>query len=79
MMRNRFAYWPRKCWLTVDINANFAKDGHEAICPLSTGYRQKRTPFSAVILDLTVPGSLGGKDTILRLREIDPHVIAFRL
>jgi hypothetical protein len=26
---------------------------------------------------LTIPGSLGGKETILRLREIDPDVIAF--
>ncbi|MGV7229395.1 MAG: hybrid sensor histidine kinase/response regulator, partial [Nitrospirales bacterium] len=53
-----------------------AKDGHEAIARFQQAI-EKRTPFSAVILDLTVPGSLGGKDTILRLREIDPHVIAF--
>lgn len=30
-----------------------------------------------MILDLTIPGSLGGKDAILRLRELDPKVIAF--
>jgi PAS domain S-box-containing protein len=53
-----------------------AKDGHETIALFQQAMR-KGTHFSAVILDLTVPGGLGGKDTILRLREIDPHVIAF--
>jgi PAS domain S-box-containing protein len=53
-----------------------AKDGHEAIVRFQQA-KNKGTPVSAVILDLTVPGSLGGKDTILRLREIDPQVIAF--
>ncbi len=54
----------------------FAKDGYETL----TLYQQAmdmNTPFSAVILDLTVPGSLGGKETIRRLREINPHVMAF--
>lgn len=53
-----------------------AKDGHEAIARFQQA-QNKRIPFSAVILDLTVPGSMGGKDAILRLREIDPQVIAF--
>lgn len=42
-------------------------------------YRQAResgSPFDAVILDLTVPGGLGGKETILRLKEVDPNVKA---
>ncbi len=54
----------------------FAKDGYETL----TLYQQAldmHTPFSAVILDLTIPGSLGGKETIRRLREINPHVMAF--
>jgi CheY-like chemotaxis protein len=53
-----------------------AKDGYETIALFQEAI-ERGTPFSAVILDLTVPGSLGGKDTLLRLREIDPHVIAF--
>ena len=32
--------------------------------------------FDAVILDLTVPGGMGGKETILRLVKIDPEVKA---
>jgi PAS domain S-box-containing protein len=31
-------------------------------------------PFDAVLLDLTVPGGMGGKEAIVRLREIDPAV-----
>ena len=31
-------------------------------------------PFDAVILDLTVPGAMGGKEAIGRLREIDANV-----
>ncbi len=53
-----------------------AKNGLEAI-ELFQQALKNGTPFSAVVLDLTVPGGLGGKDTILRLREIDPQVIAF--
>jgi len=29
-----------------------------------------------MILDLTVPGEMGGKETIKKLREIDPQVTA---
>ncbi len=33
-------------------------------------------PFNAVILDLTIPGGMGGSETIKRLMEIDPGVTA---
>ncbi len=53
-----------------------AKDGYETIALFKQALEQ-HTPFTAVILDLTIPGSLGGKETILRLRELDPEVVAF--
>ncbi len=34
------------------------------------------TPFNAVILDLTVPGGMGGKETLRRLLDVDPNVRA---
>jgi PAS domain S-box-containing protein len=34
------------------------------------------TPFDAVILDLTVPGGMGGKETMRRLLSLDPDVRA---
>ena len=32
--------------------------------------------FDAVIMDLTIPGGMGGKETIVKLHEIDPQVKA---
>jgi len=52
-----------------------AHDGREAIemyCSAITDCR----PYDAVIMDLTVPGGVGGKDAINELRKIDPKVKA---
>jgi PAS domain S-box-containing protein len=38
--------------------------------------RGEGKPYTAVILDLTIPGGVGGLETIERLREIDPDVRA---
>ena len=35
---------------------------------------ERGSPFSAVLLDLTVPGGAGGKEAVVRLRKIDPSV-----
>ncbi len=32
--------------------------------------------FDVVVLDLTVPGGMGGKECLGRLKELDPHVCA---
>ena len=40
-------------------------------------YREKMksgSPFNVVIMDLTIPGGMGGKEAIQRLLEIDPQV-----
>jgi signal transduction histidine kinase/HAMP domain-containing protein len=42
-------------------------------------YRQRQregTPFAAVIMDLTVPGGMGGKEAIALLLQLDPEVKA---
>lgn len=38
--------------------------------------RDSGNPFQAVILDLTIPGGMGGRETIDRLKEIDPGITA---
>lgn len=38
--------------------------------------QNSKTPFDLVILDLSVAGGMGGKETIARLREVDPNVRA---
>jgi PAS domain S-box-containing protein len=50
-------------------------EGKEALERYQEAYHSHQ-PFNAVILDLTVPGGLGGKDTIEQLRQFDPQVKA---
>jgi PAS domain S-box-containing protein len=50
-----------------------AVSGEEAV----QSYEQARSenrPFAAVIMDLTIPGGMGGKEAIKRLHAIDPAV-----
>lgn len=53
----------------------FAEHGKEAI-ELYLSAREKGEPFDAVIMDLTIPGGMGGKEAIRHLLEIDPEVKA---
>ena len=52
-----------------------AADGETALRQFDEAKRAGR-PFSAVILDLTVPGGMGGFEALQRLRVIDPEVRA---
>lgn len=52
-----------------------AEHGDEAIEKFQNA-AAKGQPFSAVIMDLTVPGGMGGKEAMKRLLEIDPDVRA---
>lgn len=59
----------------IGHEVELAKDGAEAICMYKmsnvSGHR-----FDAVIMDLTIPGGMGGRETMARLLEIDPGVKA---
>jgi PAS domain S-box-containing protein len=52
-----------------------SKDGSEA---LSIFERSKKEgePFDAVIMDLTIPGGMGGKEAISKLLSLDPEIKA---
>ena len=52
-----------------------ACDGDEAIA-LYTRAMEAREPFDVVIMDLTIPGGMGGEETIKRLLKIDPDIKA---
>ncbi|HMK48713.1 MAG TPA: PAS domain-containing protein, partial [Thermodesulfovibrionales bacterium] len=56
-------------------NVSAATDGIEAL-DLYKQARETGKPFDVVILDLTVPGGAGGKETIQRLLQIDPEIKA---
>lgn len=60
---------------TCGYSYQTAKDGEEAL-HIFCQAREIGDPFSAVILDLTVPGGVGGKDVISKLLTIDPQVKA---
>jgi PAS domain S-box-containing protein len=50
-------------------------DGAEAIRLYQDSLNEGR-PYAAVVLDLTIPGGMSGKDAIQELRRIDPNVKA---
>ena len=50
-------------------------DGEEAVAAYREAHEEGRD-FVLVIMDLTVPGGMGGKEALSRLRQIDPHVRA---
>ncbi len=52
-----------------------ARNGQEAIRMYRQASEQGR-PFDAVIMDLTIPGQMGGRETIQQLKAFDPGVKA---
>ena len=59
----------------LGYEVDFARNGAEAIA-LYKKSKDSGYPFDAVIMDLTIPGGMGGKEAIQKLLEIDPNVKA---
>ena len=59
----------------IGYKADSAKDGKEAIDKYKEA-KESGKPYDAVILDLTIPGGMGGRETIDRLLKINPEVKA---
>lgn len=59
----------------LGYEVQIAKDGTEAIA-LYQKEMKNGSPFSAVIMDLTIPGGMGGKEALQALRKFDPSVKA---
>lgn len=60
---------------TTNYETVFAKDGEEAI-RLYKKANKGGAPFGAVIMDLTIPGGMGGKEAIEKLKTFDPDIKA---
>jgi len=60
---------------SMGYETDFATDGSQAI-EIYRNALHTQKPFDAVILDLTVPGGMGGEDTISELLKIDSKVKA---
>jgi len=59
----------------LGFTVELARDGQEAIEMYKMALNLHK-PFQAVIMDLTIPGGLGGQNTIPELLKIDLHVKA---
>ncbi len=59
----------------LGYEAGIASNGKEAV-ELFRKARLSGNPFDIVILDLVVPGGMDGKETLARLKDIDPGVRA---
>ncbi len=65
----------RRMLTQIGYRSDVAADGREAIKMYQQAHKSP-DPFDLVMLDLTVPGGLGGKETIEKLIEFDPEIIA---
>lgn len=52
-----------------------AREGGEAI-ETYLNAKNSGKPFAAVIMDLTIPNGMGGKEAVRRLKELDPQIKA---
>jgi CheY-like chemotaxis protein len=59
----------------MGLEVELARDGAEAVQKFSEAHTAGR-PFDLVVMDLTVPGGIGGREAIEQLRQIDPNVRA---
>jgi CheY-like chemotaxis protein len=59
----------------LGYEVQFARDGTEAVA-LYIREKSAGIPFDVVILDLSVPDGMGGKDALVKLKEVDPAVKA---
>ena len=60
---------------SAGYSAACAQDGREMLDTYQKA-RSEGTPFDAVILDLTIPGGMGGKEAVGHLLHLDPRAKA---
>ncbi|MBN1981839.1 MAG: GAF domain-containing protein [Chitinivibrionales bacterium] len=58
---------------TMGYTVAVARCSSEAVTLVDVAV-QKGTPFNAAILDLTIPGGIGGKETVERIKQLDPQL-----
>ncbi len=56
----------------LGFDADFTDDGRKAVA-LYTRAVQDGNPYLATILDLTIPGGMGGKETLRLIKDYDPE------
>ncbi len=59
----------------LNVHGVLASNGEDAF-EMFRNAREQNQPFDLVILDLTIPGGMGGAETLRKIRELDPDVPA---
>ena len=59
----------------LGYEAKFGSDGREALASYKNAFSSGH-PFDSIIMDLTIPGGMGGKEVIKELLVFDPEVKA---
>jgi len=59
----------------LGYEADLARDGRETILKYRESLENNR-PYKLVLIDLVIPGGMGGQETIQVLKELDPQVKA---
>jgi two-component system cell cycle sensor histidine kinase/response regulator CckA len=54
----------------LGVESESVRDGHEALARYEAA-RAAGRPFSAVIMDLTIPNGMGGEEAVRRLKQLD--------
>ena len=80
--RGRVLFMDDEAVLQELVTAMLGYLGYDAVCAdhgeeALLRFEQARAlgePFDAIIVDLTVPGGMGGQETVQRLRALDPDV-----
>ncbi len=60
---------------SMGMTCEIASDGNEAVSKYIEAYKSG-SPFTAVILDLTVKGGAGGREALDQLKQFDPGITA---
>ncbi len=60
---------------TIGCEVTLTADGREMLSKYEKACQHKN-PFDAVIMDLTVPGGMGGKEAVEELLKLDPSAVA---
>ncbi len=65
----------REMLIHLGYEVLLAKDGSE-VMDYYRQCRQEGRPIDAFLIDLTIPGGMGGRETVEKLRQLDPRVKA---
>jgi PAS domain S-box-containing protein len=65
----------REMLIHLGYEVLLAKDGSEVI-DYYRQYQQEGCPIDVFLVDLTIPGGMGGRETVEKLRQLDPGVKA---